>query len=195
MAFQYVVDNHSCWSLTHCIEYIQGPKGTWYIYQSPVTLNSTHFHKFAQAQFTASWVQLFPPACAFMGCSLSRATCVFMGSFPVIGLRVWAHTANIFSICSRACVVECSFLSGTTFSVWADMQLSHCLCRLCTWSRSHLSIIMTGSQWALCRRGREWKLAYCAGVCIYLITWSWEQIGMTNKCLSLCETWRNHSQS
>lgn len=149
--------------------------------------------KFAEAQFTDSWVQLFSCACVFVENSFSLAA--FYGLLPCPWARVREHKRIIYSTSSRACVVPCSLpLCHNIRCVSWHAAGSLRALSLCTFFYCYFGITMAGSQWALWRRGQEWKLEYRSGGCIYLITWSWEQIGMTKKCLSLCETWRTHSQ-
>lgn len=62
--------------------------------------------KFAEAQFTDSWVQLFSCACVFVENSFSLAA--FYGLLPCPWARVREHKRIIYSTSSRACVVPCS---------------------------------------------------------------------------------------
>lgn len=70
---------------------------------------------------------------------------------------------------------------------WRGVASLPVFCFLRAWRGLDLPVKLTGSQRAVCRRGRRWKLAYHVSACVYLITWSWVQIGMTHKCLSLRE--------
>lgn len=123
VASQYVVDNHSCWSLTNCIEYMWVPKahGISINHQS---LKTQHiFTKFAQAQFTASWVQLFPPAWVFVGIQAS------LRPPPPLSLGwEWERTREVFSLLvpgpvSRSVVCFGDSLSATTFRSVASLPV------------------------------------------------------------------------
>lgn len=159
----------------------------------------------AASNYSLPWVHL-------QGCSkriaLSGRLCFYRllhchwGWRRTTELRAWACTGNISSNYSWACVEE-QGERGWGGGEYINQCWQFPECHICvSWHAvASLSVFFMelmerfpfvylndGSRRAFRRRGREWKLAYRSGVCIDLITWSWVQAGMTNKCLSLCET-------